>query len=903
MSFRFHRASSYRTARGAASRMTLQRKCACGTHADGGECEECSRKHALQRRASAQGPEEVPSVVYDVLRGPGQPLDEASRGFMEQRFGHDFSRVRVHTGAQAERSAQAVNAEAYTVGSDIVFNNGTYAPSGEEGRRLLAHELAHVVQQDGAGREPGGRIAMSDSAAGESQADQAADAALGGAPAAAGPATGGGLQRKEGQAREEAGAAGATGAGPATAGPCIEEVAGEDIPSLLQAGAVTIIEFGTEWCAGCKQNKAGLLEICQNLRKQPPSVPVRMYSVDTDNEANAPAIKDYVDNKIPHLYIYVGSTQKVHVDSGLEFDALNAVVTEQIEYASTSGWWRGAKKGALWGLLPGGVAGLAGAIAIGAGAGGLSGNAQMGGILGALAGGAAAGMLLGGAIGAVAGAVGDDRNRGPRDQKRKKLQPKRHDGMQGDAQEREADRWADRAASASVPMRRGEPMEDGTRRWMETRFGRDFSDVRLHRDRPAQELTGSMNAHAVTSGADIFLASDAQAGNTQEGRALLGHELAHVAQNQAPSADAPVPALEREAAEAGAAIAAGRDAQVRHGSRQPRLALTRGEQTAAGAGIGAGSLGLVGALVGVGVAATMRDQPYGMGALVGGLIGAGVGAIAGGLIGFFSRRTSPETVPEAEMLIRRRFGRYLPGGVPEPLQAARVHATSESELCERKQCRSPGSDCTGLIGWTDTGPPVLPITGRMPAPLPTAAAEPTCHGQQMEHATPAQPVIYYVRNNRYAGVLLHEALHAHSHPDFAFLHNYVNEGVTEYFTRKLQDDINMPYVSGYDEQVARVTPMIEEVGEATVAAAYFRGEVPALHRAFNARHGRCSLITWAFAPEMNSFLLADDVMAGGPQNDYCTHGRLPISAAALTPGEAGYEPPSPPEQPAEGPRP
>ena len=69
---------------------------------------------------------------------------------MEQRFGHDFSRVRVHSGAAAEQSARDVNANAYTVGHNIVFGAGRFAPGTHEGRRLIAHELTHVVQQSGA---------------------------------------------------------------------------------------------------------------------------------------------------------------------------------------------------------------------------------------------------------------------------------------------------------------------------------------------------------------------------------------------------------------------------------------------------------------------------------------------------------------------------------------------------------------------------------------------------------------------------------------------------------------------------------------------------------------------------------------------------------------------------------
>jgi hypothetical protein len=89
----------------------------------------------------------VPPIVHEVVNSSGQPLDPGTRGFMESRFGHDFSRVRVHTDARASESARAVNASAYTVGANIVFGHGRFQPSSAEGLRLVAHELTHVVQQ------------------------------------------------------------------------------------------------------------------------------------------------------------------------------------------------------------------------------------------------------------------------------------------------------------------------------------------------------------------------------------------------------------------------------------------------------------------------------------------------------------------------------------------------------------------------------------------------------------------------------------------------------------------------------------------------------------------------------------------------------------------------------------
>jgi hypothetical protein len=88
----------------------------------------------------------VPHVVQNVLTsGGGRPLDTSTRAFMEPRFGHDFSRVRVHTDASSNESARSVNALAYTVGRDVVFGAGQFAPQTTQGQRLLAHELAHVV--------------------------------------------------------------------------------------------------------------------------------------------------------------------------------------------------------------------------------------------------------------------------------------------------------------------------------------------------------------------------------------------------------------------------------------------------------------------------------------------------------------------------------------------------------------------------------------------------------------------------------------------------------------------------------------------------------------------------------------------------------------------------------------
>lgn len=125
----------------------------------------------LQRSVGNQGvaaalQDEEPSPVHDVINsGGGQPLDPGVRADMEARLGHDFGDVRVHHDGRAEESARTVNAHAYTVGSNIVFQRDRYDPSSEAGRITLAHELTHVVQQRSGpvdGTEAPGGIRMSD---------------------------------------------------------------------------------------------------------------------------------------------------------------------------------------------------------------------------------------------------------------------------------------------------------------------------------------------------------------------------------------------------------------------------------------------------------------------------------------------------------------------------------------------------------------------------------------------------------------------------------------------------------------------------------------------------------------------------------------------------------------------
>jgi hypothetical protein len=108
---------------------------------------------------------EQPSPVHDVISSGGQPLAPDVRSDMEARLGHDFGDVRVHTDTTAHESAKSVNAHAYTVGSNVVFQRDAYDPSSQAGKTTLAHELTHVVQQrEGAvdGTDAPGGIRVSD---------------------------------------------------------------------------------------------------------------------------------------------------------------------------------------------------------------------------------------------------------------------------------------------------------------------------------------------------------------------------------------------------------------------------------------------------------------------------------------------------------------------------------------------------------------------------------------------------------------------------------------------------------------------------------------------------------------------------------------------------------------------
>ena len=133
--------------------------------------------HARHAGSGHSGPSAVPPLVHDVLRSPGRPLDPATRAVMEPRFGQDFGQVRLHTDERAAESARAVNASAYAAGRHLVFGAGRYSPTTAPGRRLLAHELAHSIQQ-GFAPDPRPRLVDDRHGALESEAAESAESVV-----------------------------------------------------------------------------------------------------------------------------------------------------------------------------------------------------------------------------------------------------------------------------------------------------------------------------------------------------------------------------------------------------------------------------------------------------------------------------------------------------------------------------------------------------------------------------------------------------------------------------------------------------------------------------------------------------------------------------------------------------
>ncbi len=168
----------------------IQRKCACG-----GSCDSCRKDEPrVQRRATGVGPASVPRAARAAMQSQGRALDPDTRARFESRFAHSFTDVRVHADSQAAGAAREIDAAAYTSGSHIVFGANRYEPHTDRGRRLLAHELTHVVQQRSGAASNSGIGPAGD--AFEREADRVANDFAGDSPLRVSPAIDGEIRRQ-----------------------------------------------------------------------------------------------------------------------------------------------------------------------------------------------------------------------------------------------------------------------------------------------------------------------------------------------------------------------------------------------------------------------------------------------------------------------------------------------------------------------------------------------------------------------------------------------------------------------------------------------------------------------------------------------------------------------------------
>lgn len=422
---------------------------------------------ALQRKyACGATTMNAPKIVDEVLESPGSALDPGTRGFMESRFNRDFGEVRVHTDSKAAESARAVKASAYTVGRDVVFGAGQVAPSKRAGRMLLAHELTHVVQQRAA-RNPIPHTLLE-----------------------VGPANDSLELEAERFARQIAGVNGTDSVPP-------PNPAGDSKPRLQrapadQAAATTapavaapeglIVEDDVPELAPGQMHKTEFLD---RLRTEVCATSDAALVPAGRTSKGCPLIEKWINQ--------MRGRSSRHVERAIrKYAPESAGATTAKDYIAPVGSrvQRGVQKWAASGEVSDVPAEL---IAEMAG----------GGVLGVLAG---VGSAISGALGSVGRIFA-------------KAQP---GGV------REGNPAAIQARLNSAPSAR--PLESGIRTRMESAFGHSFSQVRVHADSSAAQLSSSLNARAFTVGGDVAFAAGEYRPGTLIGDALIAHELAHVVQ-------------------------------------------------------------------------------------------------------------------------------------------------------------------------------------------------------------------------------------------------------------------------------------------------------------------------------------------------------------------------------------
>jgi len=474
-----------------ASGALLQRSCNCGEQTIGGEkCDECAKNAATLRRQHDNGnaPPSVPPSVHETLRAPGEPLASDLRAEMDSRFGFDFSGVRVHADSAAAESARAVSAYAYTVGPDIVFAPGKFAPYAPAGRRLLTHELTHVVQQNGLS----GGFARSSIEIGsvddplEREADRVADSLMKGESQLSARS----LSTSPGEASRPLVQRAVDASAPTTAGP-------EAKPPPNTTSTVLLISDDAQDVKTGQMRKGEFLD----------KLEVEVCAA-ADQEL---AAVGRTAQGCPYISKWIGHFRKQdssHVERAVQkYAAGGARITRAGDYIPlvATRVRRGVARWARTGEMSEVPEELTGQLK---GGDLLSSAEQMVSSLGgAIAGGISEiGSGVNKAASAIGGIFTKERAGGAREHERPQEMPDR--------------------------LGEGAPLESGVKSRMEGAFGADLSGIRMHRDAVASELANNLNARAFTVGNHVaFGAGEYQPGSLV-GDALIAHEIAHTMQQR-----------------------------------------------------------------------------------------------------------------------------------------------------------------------------------------------------------------------------------------------------------------------------------------------------------------------------------------------------------------------------------
>jgi hypothetical protein len=301
---------------------------------------------------------------------------------MEPRFGHDFSKVRIHADSRASESARSVNALAYTVGNDVVFDRGRYTPSSEQGKQLLAHELTHVMQQRGGSHGHGQLAVGPTNDVSEREAERASETISQTQPLRTRPTAGVTAQTAV-QRQALPVAPTQPQSAPAKLPPGVADLKGRDFDTVFRLDTISVIDFRTDCCNPCEELAGWMSTLAKEYAQVTHPFRVRFYSVnaaplvvnpttgkcedelDTPeaNENRALAKRLGLPSGFPQIRIYTEREPVWQFEGNPGIDVLEQALKDAIEDASESGAMKGFKTGVHFGL-GGGVAGWIATVAL-----------------------------------------------------------------------------------------------------------------------------------------------------------------------------------------------------------------------------------------------------------------------------------------------------------------------------------------------------------------------------------------------------------------------------------------------------------------------------------------------------------------------------------------------------------